>query len=152
MSTQIALPRDAEGREIPLDTEVLYNKDGNELCTDSVTYMRLTKDWWFFGHFRSCTDTHSIAASNLYLTPPDSWDKLEQDALKNPCEYFGRRDDFDSAWCDGCPAENGSCCKTKSIDLIRRAKALGTSRAQCAATRNATSSGAECDDRQQETV
>lgn len=39
MSTQIALPRDAEGREIPLDTEVLYNKDGNELCTDRVTYM-----------------------------------------------------------------------------------------------------------------
>ena len=124
MSTQIALPRDAEGREIPLDTEVLYNKDGNELCTDSVTYMRLTKDWWFFGHFRSCTDTHSIAASNLYLTPPDNWDKLEQDELKNACEYFGRIDGCGSTCCDGCPTEYDSCFETKSIDLVRRAKAL----------------------------
>lgn len=139
MSTQIALPRDAEGREIPLDTEVLYNKDGNDFHPDRATYMRLTKDWCFFGHFRSSTDTHQIAASNLYLTPPDSWDKLEQDALKNPCEYFGRRDDYHTEWCDGCPAENGSCCKTMSIDIVRRAKALGTSQARCAAARNATS-------------
>lgn len=152
MSTQIALPRDAEGREIPLDTEVLYNKDGNELCIDRVTYMRLTKDWWFFGHFRSRTDTHRIAASNLYLTPPDSWYKLDQDALKNPCEYFGRRDDYHLEWCDGCPAENGSCCKTMSIDLVRRAKALGTSQARCAAAKNATLSGAEFDNRQEETA
>lgn len=152
MSTQIALPRDAEGREIPLDTEVLYNKDGNDFHPDRATYMRLTKDWWFFGHFRSRTDTHRIAASDLYLTPPDSWDKLERDALKNSCEYFGRRDDYHSEWCDGCPAENGSCCKTMSIDLVRRAKALGTSQERCAAARNVTSSGAECDNRQEETV
>lgn len=124
MSTQIALPCDAEGREIQLDTEVLYNKDGNDFHPDRATYMRLTKDWWFFGHFSSRTDTHRIAASDLYLTPPDSWNKLEQDALKNPCEYFGRGNNYDSVWCDGCPAEDGSCCKTKSIDLVCRAKAL----------------------------
>lgn len=124
MSTQITLPRDAEGREIPLDTEVLYNKDGNEFCTDRATYMRLTRDWWFFGHFRSRTDVHRIAASDLYLTPPDSWNKLERDMLKNPCDYFGHEDDCGSACCDGCPAKDGSCCKTKSIDLVRRAKAL----------------------------
>jgi hypothetical protein len=28
MATQITLPKDAEGREIPLDTKVLYNEDG----------------------------------------------------------------------------------------------------------------------------
>ena len=152
MSTQIALPRDAEGREIPLDTEVLYNKDGNDFHLDRATYMRLTKDWWFFGHFRSSTDTHRIAASNLYLIPPDSWDKLEQDALKDPCEYFGRIDGCGPTCCDGCPAEYGSCFETKSIDLVRRAKALGTSQARCAAARNATLSGAECDNRQEKTV
>lgn len=60
----------------------------------------------------------------LYLITPDSWDKLEHDALKNPCKYFGRKDNDDSAWCDGCPAQDGSCFKTKSIDLVRRAKTL----------------------------
>lgn len=75
----IELPKDAEGREIPLDVAVLYNKDGNDLHTDRATYMRLTEDWWFFGHFGSHTDTHRIAASDLYLNPPDSWEKLEDD-------------------------------------------------------------------------
>ena len=75
----IELPKDAEGREIPLDTAVLYNKDGNEFYTDRATYMRLIEDWWFFGHFDSHTDTHRIAAADLYLTPPDSWKRLEDD-------------------------------------------------------------------------
>lgn len=39
--TNIELPKDAEGREIPLDTEVLYNEDGkrfevNRSCTAKI--------------------------------------------------------------------------------------------------------------------
>lgn len=84
----VELPKDAEGREIPLDTKVLYNEDGNDFYTDRATYMRLTEDWWFFGHFGSHTDTHRIAAADLYLTPPDSWEKLEEDldrCIKEDC-------------------------------------------------------------------
>ena len=30
----VELPKDAEGREIPLDTEILYDENGNEQCDD----------------------------------------------------------------------------------------------------------------------
>lgn len=30
MATQITLPKDAEGKEIPLDTETLYDEYGNQ--------------------------------------------------------------------------------------------------------------------------
>lgn len=109
----IELPKDAEGREIPLDTAVLYNKDGNELYTDRATYMRLTEDWWFFGHFGSHTDTHRIAAADLYLTPPDSWERLEDDfdsccasTRYTPCAYLNKSSDD----CEKCLADPNKEC------------------------------------------
>lgn len=47
----IELPIDAEGREIPLDVEVLYDEYGEKFLTDRVTYMRKSGSWWFSGHF-----------------------------------------------------------------------------------------------------
>lgn len=131
MSTQIALPRDAEGREIPLDTEVLYDANGKKLNIATFTFRCDAQNgklayWQVFSPDAKSNDG-MCDVDELYLTPHDSWDKLEQDALKDPCKYFGHRDDYHSEWCDGCPAENSSCCKTMSIDLVRRAKALGTS-------------------------
>lgn len=41
----IELPKDAEGREIPLDTQVLYDSDGIEFFTDKPKYMRVTDEW-----------------------------------------------------------------------------------------------------------
>lgn len=32
----VELPKDAEGREIPLDTKVLYDSDGTEFFTDKL--------------------------------------------------------------------------------------------------------------------
>ena len=75
----IELPKDAEGREIPLDTQVLYDSDGTEFFTDKFMYIRVTDEWWFFGHFGSSTSTHQVVATRLHLTPPDSWKKLEED-------------------------------------------------------------------------
>ena len=57
-------------------------------------------------------------------TASDSWERLEEDASKEPCFYFG----FEDKPCDdgaGCPANKlGNCSKLKAKDLIRRAKAL----------------------------
>lgn len=118
----IELPKDAEGREIPLDTAVLYNKDGNELYTDRATYMRLTEDWWFFGHFGSHTDTHRIAAADLYLTPPDSWKKLEEDLgraaerkdITSQCRYFNNTNR-----CANCPISKVGGCTHKDERAFR---------------------------------
>uniref|UniRef100_UPI0040259574 hypothetical protein n=1 Tax=Collinsella sp. TaxID=1965294 RepID=UPI0040259574 len=102
----IELPKDAEGREIPLDTKVLYDSDGIEFFTDRSTYMRVTDEWWFFGHFGSSTSKHRIAATKLYLTSPDSWEKLEEDlgraaerdVVPTGCRYFNATNK-----CKGCP-------------------------------------------------
>lgn len=60
----------------------------------------------------------------LTHTLPDSWERLEDDAAKEPCDYFG----FEDKPCDdgaGCPANKlGNCSKLKASDIIRRAKAL----------------------------
>lgn len=60
----------------------------------------------------------------LTHTRPDSWERLEEDASKEPCFYFGYEDKpcGDGA---GCPANKlGNCSKLKAADIVRRAKAL----------------------------
>lgn len=110
----IELPKDAEGREIPLDTKVLYDSDGIEFFTDRSMYMRVTDEWWFFGHFGSSTSKHRIAATKLYLTSPDSWEKLEEDldrAIGTP-----RPDNFDSMTCGYFNSVGKNCqeCKKRN--------------------------------------
>lgn len=64
------------------------------------------------------------AAKDLTHTRPDSWERLDEDTMKGPCAYFG----FAGKPCsdgDGCPANKpGDCSKFKSVDIVRRAKAL----------------------------
>ena len=115
----VELPKDAEGREIPLDTECLYTCNGEKQEVISFTYYR-REDRWEVG-----TDTHIVNSINLYITPPDSWEKLEEDLGKianNPgeivCAYFNReRKD-----CDGCRIENceGSCSYACLEDIMTR--------------------------------
>ena len=47
MATQITLPRDAEGREIPLNTKVLYENDGDELCVKRIEFDAFDGLWRF---------------------------------------------------------------------------------------------------------
>lgn len=75
----IELPKDAEGREIPLDVEVLYEEYGEKFLTDRATYMRKSGSWWFSGHFDLQSVQHRYMASRLYLTQPDSWKRLKED-------------------------------------------------------------------------
>lgn len=112
----IELPRDAEGREIPLDTKVLYDSDGTEFFTDKSMYMRIIDKWWFFGHFGSLTSTHRIEATKLHLTPPDSWEKLEEDLDRcikadSLCEYSPSEE------CTTCVLPRGSQCNCDSFAL-----------------------------------
>lgn len=69
----IELPKDAEGRDIPLDTKVLYDYDGSKQNVEAFMFSRKDAGWSVETNFAI------YDAEELYLTPPDSWKKLEED-------------------------------------------------------------------------
>lgn len=69
------------------------------------------------------------AAKDLTHTRPDSWERLEEDAVKGVCEYTGAEPSaFGAHDCDTCRffGEHGKliCEQLMALDLVRRAKAL----------------------------
>ena len=121
----VELPKDAEGREIPLDTVVLYDKDGKRREVDWYTYYP-DKDIW---DVVLADSSAHFSPNNLSLTQHDSWEKLENDLGKianNPgevvCAYFDReRKD-----CDGCKLESCECACSYAFlrDVIERIRKL----------------------------
>lgn len=122
----IELPKDAEGREIPLDTECLYTYKGEKQDVLSFTYYR-REDIWEIE-----TDMRTVNSIYLYLTPPDSWEKLQEDLLRasgrdaviSYCRYFT------AGKCADCPIRNGaSCCvihkdERAFADILERIRKL----------------------------
>ena len=121
----VELPKDAKGREIPLDTVVLYDKDGKRREVDWYTFYP-DKDRW---DVVLADSSAHFSPNNLSLTQPDSWEKLENDLGKianNPgevvCAYFDReRKD-----CDGCKLESCECACSYAFlrDVIERIRKL----------------------------
>ena len=111
---------DADGVEIKFG-DTVWDGDGVEMTVTSLVGE-------LPGHVTTHGDnppaTYSISPKRLTHTRPDSWERLEEDASKEPCFYFG----FEDKPCDdgaGCPANKlGNCSKLKASDIIRRAKAL----------------------------
>ena len=119
----VELPKDAEGREIPLDTECLYTCNGEKQEVISFTYYR-REDRWEVG-----TDTHIVNSINLYITPPDSWEKLLDDLdaagdarHQEACAYFNR--DKDVYCCTSCPAYKDDCVLIAMRDIASRIRKL----------------------------
>ncbi len=126
----IELPKDTEGREIPLDTKVLYNEDGKCLEVNHFTYSVVQTmpglKWGVV--FMNCRYDY---CSSFYLTPPeppDSWKKLEEDLDRcadapdyEECAYFGK----DAISCSSCVAgKEASCSKTAMRDIASRIRKL----------------------------
>lgn len=106
----IELPKDAEGREIPLDTECLYTYKGEKQDVLSFTYYR-RKDIWEIE-----TDMRTVNSIYLYLTPPDSWKKLEEDLDRcieadSLCAYSPSEE------CSACILTRDSQCHRDSLAL-----------------------------------
>lgn len=124
----IELPKDAEGREIPLDTSEMFIADGTMVHVVKFEYMYYTCDArgsWFV-HFNRTSGEHmTLQPCNVYLTPPDSWKKLEEDlsgiSKGTVCHYFHKGD---SKTCEGCPARTGSCWHTIARDIASRIRKL----------------------------
>ena len=121
----VELPKDTEGREIPLDTVVLYDKEGKRREVDWYTFYP-DKDMW---DVVLADSSAHFSPNNLSITQPDSWEKLENDLGKsanNPgevvCAYFDReRKD-----CDGCKLESCECACSYAFlrDVIERIQKL----------------------------
>lgn len=104
-------------------------KDGEKFVVDEINH-RIYID--SRGAIKSCTNVYricaggrveSVAPNDLYAKKPepDSWAKLEEDAGKSYCKYFGKNDEE----CFGCPNEHGETCSlAKAVDIVRRAKKL----------------------------
>ena len=88
----INLPKDAEGREIPLDTVELFGGNGNAYNITGWMYVTdFDSSNSTAGQWRALTDKFSrLDPELMYLTPPDSWEKLEEDLDKGKdiCDYF----------------------------------------------------------------
>ena len=109
MSNQITLPRDAAGREIPLDTTVLYDGDGNVKEVQAFDYSPVESMW----RVLLLDDFILFFTSDMYLTPPDRWEKLLEDldnAAKGgdnaECLYSRREGVAAGSQCYGCKLYN----------------------------------------------
>lgn len=112
----VPVPVDANGHEVPLDTrELVFDGEMREVY---CFIYNIGRGGWNVGFKRSCG-----AALNA-CTLPDSWERLEKDAAKDPCVYFGRGDDSIYNKCPSCPAYGDDCGPAMAQDVVRRAKAL----------------------------
>ena len=125
MMANIELPKDAEGREIPLDTEVLYEKEGDELRVKRVEFDVFDGSWCF------AVKKDPIALASLYRrpqdiylvkpAPPDSWEKLLEDldrCIKGSslCAYYST-----SGSCYDCTIfdDNSEVCDSRALRDIK---------------------------------
>lgn len=82
-------PKDAEGREVPLDTKVLYDRYGGKNNVRLFAYFANSDTW----RVRFISSTAYFAVSDMYLDGPDSWEKLDEDL--HAVETYA-----DSPYCD----------------------------------------------------
>lgn len=125
----IELPKDAEGREIPLDTKVLYNEDGKCFKVNRFTYSVVQTmpglKWGVV--FMDCRYDY---CSSFYLTPPetpDSWEKLEEDLDRcikesNLCMYYNQNLDCNNCTISG--NESRGCTSIALKDIRERIRKL----------------------------
>ena len=111
MKSEIGLPRDAEGREIPLSTRVLYFLDGRAANVRAYEFEVAGGGW----RISLCGGGVRLYPADMLLFPPDSWEKLEHDATLAPRDYLQAR---------GIGERKDGRIATMMADLVARAKAL----------------------------
>lgn len=121
----IESPKDADGRKVPLDTKVLYDRYGNANDVRLFAYFANSDTWRV--RFTSSTSSY-FAVSDMYLDGPDSWEKLDEDLhavetyedspdCSDPaCAYarnIGKR-------CADCKLYAGDCTVNMCVDIASR--------------------------------
>lgn len=114
----IELPKDAKGREIPLDVDALYDKNSKRVEVFRWNYVRVGNNNWTFNRLSEYPDVPHYP-QDYYLTPPDSWENLEEDLDRaveenNVCMYFS-----ESGTCLDCAIRDASGgCSPKVLKHI----------------------------------
>jgi hypothetical protein len=131
----IKLPKDAEGREIPLDTEVLYDECGTKVSVKEFLSRTLVEsqktEWTIKAQYEGNFYYNSFKPKNMHLTLPDTWEKLEEDlgraaerdVVPTCCRYFNAANK-----CNVCPLYGSVNCDAHSderafeniLDRIRK--------------------------------
>lgn len=138
MTTQINLPRDAEGREIPLNTTALYDCNGDSVSITRWCFTTRLEPMFSEKNIWIAIDKEGLVKDPalLHLTTPDSWKKLLEDldnAAKGgdnaECCYM-RRDDVEvGEQCSGCRLYNADdvfsdCSLLAYADIAARIRKL----------------------------
>lgn len=128
----IELPKDAEGREIPLDTEVLYDDDGTKVSVKEFLFRTLVEsqktEWTIEAQYEGNMYYNSFKPENMRITQPDSWKKLIEDLSEagdaryyEACAYLGKS----SCDCSLCIADKGGTCERVAMrDILTRIRKL----------------------------
>ena len=90
----IELPKDAEGREIPLDTKVLYNDRGVAYEVNRFTFgfdVITHEVEWTAEYYGAGDMVYNLPANSMYLEKPDSLNQLVDDIerAQNACDHGG---------------------------------------------------------------
>lgn len=117
--TNIELPKDADGREVPLDTTTLYDESGQPLKVRVFQYSPEFGKWLVHCLFNAAEMSSRV--SKCYLEPHDSWEKLEEDldsccasTRYIPCAYLNKSSDD----CDKCLADPNKECVVQMVKHI----------------------------------
>lgn len=129
--SEVPLPKDHEGREIPLDTMVLYDAKGGEMYVSGYRYQRDVLGLftgWNVTSEDAAGQCWQYPADSLYLNRPDSWEKLLEDLGRcisgdSACRYFAASEN-----CEDCRIdrnnEQGGCVELVFKDIVRRIRKL----------------------------
>lgn len=128
------LPLDADGVPIRLDDTVWYVGPDIEITNDDPQQVvGLVTVFAADGIYVMTRDFTDKAIRPNMLThkqpePPDSWEKLEEDAKKSACRYFYGPEEIDIVSCMDCKhsyqATGRPCRVSMNIELMKRAKRL----------------------------
>lgn len=131
----IELPKDAEGREIPLDTKVLYNDIGVGYEVNRFTFgfdVRTHEGEWTALSYGTGDMVYRLPVSSMHLERQDSLKQLVEDIerAQYACEHNGlhvaacRYSGNDT--CCGCDfnPDNGTCVGRMLGDIAARINRL----------------------------
>lgn len=129
----IEMPKDAEGREIPLDTVVLFGGNGNVYNIARWIYTTDFETWSESNTWRAIAENHrALDPELMYLTPPDTWEKLEEDVQRSGtgssewfCIYAGYPKDNDTCHVN-CRffSDKRPCERQATEDIVSRIRKL----------------------------